>query len=121
MRVACVAMACVFAVGAFVQLNDPDPWLWILAYAVASALSLAAALGFRPVAVNAALALVFALWFASLAPTLVGAPSAAFSSFEMQASAHEEPREAVGLLLLAAWSAGLAGWGARARREVSPE
>jgi hypothetical protein len=113
-------MACVFAVGAFVQLNDPDPWLWILAYTVASGMSLAAALGFRPVAVNAALALVFALWFAALAPTLVGAPQAAFSSFAMQAADHEEPREAVGLLLLAVWSAGLAVWGARARRQAAP-
>ena len=121
MRAASVGMACVFAVGAFVQLNDPDPWLWILAYSVAAAMSLAAALGVRPVAVNAGLALVFALWFASLAPTLVGAPQAAFSSFEMQAAAHEEPREAVGLLLLAVWSAGLAAWGARARSHVVPQ
>ena len=113
MRVAAGVFAGLFLVGAIVQWNDPDPLLWIVAYAVAAGLSLAACLG-RPSRVACAVAaLVFGLWFLRLAPSLRGAPEAAFRSFQMQAGSHEEPREAVGLALLSGWNLALAVWSGR--------
>ena len=121
MRVAAGVFAGIFLVGAIVQWNDPDPMLWILGYAVAAGLSLAACLG-RPSRVGCAVAaLVFGLWFVRLAPSLRGAPEAAFTSFRMQASAHEEPREAVGLALLSGWNLSLAIWSGRRRASSRAE
>jgi hypothetical protein len=113
MRIASGLFAGIFAIGAIVQLNDPDPLLWILGYAVASVLSIAGALGRPHRVANALAAIVFGLWFLSLATSLAGAPQEAFTSFEMQADSHEEPREAVGLLLLCGWSAAMAVWAGR--------
>jgi len=112
-RVAAGVFAGIFLLGAIVQWNDPDPAIWILGYGVAAGLSLAACLG-RPSRVACSIAaIVFALWFVSLAPSLRGAPEAAFTSFQMQASSHEEPREAVGLALLSGWNLVLAIWAGR--------
>jgi len=113
MRVASAVFAAVFVVGALVQVNDPDPVLWMLGYVTAAVLSLAAAFGRPHRIANAVAAIAFGLWFLSLASSLAGAPREAFTSFQMQAEVHEEPREAVGLLLLAGWSAALAVWATR--------
>ncbi|MCP4907831.1 MAG: hypothetical protein GY910_22900 [bacterium] len=117
MRVAAGFFVALFVVGALVQLNDPDPIPWIAGYAIASVLSLAAALGRPHRIANAVAAILFGIWFVSLAPSLIGAPQEAFTSFEMQAVFHEEPREAGGLALLSSWSAALAYWAGR--RETS--
>ena len=106
----------IFLLSAAVQWNDPDPLVWIAGYLVAAGLSLAACFGQMPVFPNAAAAIVFGFWFLSLAGTIPGAPSAAFSSFKMRASTHEEPREAVGLLICAVWTTSLAVRGMRQRR-----
>jgi len=107
-----------FAVAAAVQWNDPDPLFWILGYGAASVLSALAAAGRVSVLPNAIAAIVFLLWFASLAPSLVAAPNEAFMSFEMRERSHEEPREAVGLVLCAVWSGVLVVWSRRRRVEV---
>ena len=110
MRIASGVFAAVFLLGAVVQLNDPDPFLWILAYAISAALSLAGAFG-RPYGIASAVAAaVYGIWFLTLAATLFGAPGEAFTSFRMQAETHEEPREAVGLILLSGWNAALFLW-----------
>ena len=57
---------------------------------------------------NATAAIVFAGWFVSLAATIPEAPEEAFTSFQMRETSHEEPREAIGLLLLAGWTGVLA-------------
>ena len=108
MRVAAGIFAVVFALGAVVQWNDPDPLLWIVGYATGAILSLAAAFGRPLYRSHLAASIAFGLWFLSLAPSLVGAPSEAFTSFEMTAGSHEEPREAGGLALLSGWNAVLA-------------
>ncbi len=108
MRVSCLSLAGVFALSAAVQWNDPDPGIWITVYLVGAAISAAAGFGRfwpRPTGLFGA---VVALWFASLAPSLPGAPGEAFTSFEMQAASHETPREAVGLAILASWMVFLA-------------
>lgn len=105
--------AVLFALAAAVQWNDPDPALWILGYLAVSALSVAAFTGRRLLIPNGVAALVFTVWFATLAPSLIGAPEEAFTSFKMKAAPHEEPREAVGLGLAAAWCGVLAVWSRR--------
>lgn len=117
MRIASGVFCAVFLLAVAVQWNDPDPLVWMLGYGLAAALSLVACFGRFPVLPNALAAIGFALWFLSLAAALPGAPSEAFTSFRMQSAAHEEPREAVGLLLCAAWTAALAFHG---RRHPSP-
>ena len=117
MRIASFVLTAIFVLGAAVQLNDPDPALWVAAYLVGAGLSLHAAIGGRAFVPNAIAALVYAGWFASLAASLPGAPGEAFTSFRMQASSHEEPREAVGLALLAIWSIVLAVQARRAARD----
>lgn len=114
--------AVLFLFAAAVQGNDPDPLVWIAAYLIAAGLSLAACLGRIPVLPNGLAAVCFALWFLSLAATLPGAPADAFTSFHMRAASHEEPREAIGLALCAAWTASLAIRGSRrARRRASAD
>ena len=95
MRRASAVFAAVFLLAAVVQWNDPDPWLWIAGYGFAAGLSAASALGRVWLWPNALAAVAFTLWFASLAASLPTAPSEAFTSFEMQATSHEEPREAM--------------------------
>ncbi len=114
MRKASGIFVAIFLLSAAVQWNDPDPLLWIAGYLVAAALSAAAFFGWIPVLPNACAALGFSLWFLSLATSLPGAPSEAFTSFEMVAPGHEEPREAIGLLICAVWTGLLAWRGARA-------
>ncbi|MBW2425918.1 MAG: hypothetical protein JRG86_16845 [Deltaproteobacteria bacterium] len=116
MKLAALVFAFVFLIAAAVQWNDPDPLLWILGYLLAAGLSAFAAAGRVAVLPSAGAAAIFALWFLSLAPSLFAAERAAFTSFQMQASSHEEPREAVGLLLAAGWCGALACW---ARRRLS--
>lgn len=108
-----------FVFAAAVQYNDPDPVVWIAGYATAAALSGLAFQGRWPVVPNAIAAIGFLAWFLSLAGTLPGAPSEAFTSFHMKAASHEEPREAIGLLLCAVWTAGIALRGWRQGRRAS--
>lgn len=108
-----VFFAVLFAGAAAVQWNDPDPAFWILGYLSVSALSVAAFLGRRLFFPNAVAAMVLGVWFVTLAPSLLGAPEEAFTSFKMKAAPHEEPREAVGLGLAAAWCVVLAVWSRR--------
>jgi len=118
MRIFASLFAGLFLVGAVVQWNDPDPYVWIAAYAFASSLSVAALLGHVVILPNAVAAAVFGVWFATIAASLMGAPSEAFKSFEMQAASHEEPREAVGLVLLSGWSATLAIKGVHVNKKI---
>lgn len=106
MRALAGCMAGVFTLGAAVQWNDPDPALWIAAYLAGAGIALAAALGRWLLWPSLLAAAVFGVAFAALAPGLLEAPGEAFTTFRMQAESHEEPREAVGLALLA----GFCGW-----------
>lgn len=120
-RIAAALMTAVFLLSAGVQWNDPDPWLWIGLYGLAALLSLAAALGRVPFMSNAAALGLFLVFAALWVPSLLGSRSEAFTSFEMKTKSDEEPREAGGLLLCAAWSAWLtrSAWRLRATRSPS--
>ena len=115
MRVAAGIFAAVFLLGAAVQWNDPDPFVWIAGYLAAAGLSLAACLGRRWRVACGVAAGVYGLWFLTLASSLPDAPEEAFTSFRMQSTSHEEPREAVGLALMAVWNGALAVWAGAAR------
>ena len=117
-RIACFIVSGVFLLGAVVQSNDPDPVLWILGYLVGAALSLHAGFGHRAFLPNMVAALVFGVWGATLVTTLLEAPVDAFTSFRMESDSHEEPREAVGLVLRSGWCAFLS---LRARPESERE
>jgi hypothetical protein len=115
-RAACLAMALLFACFTAVQYNDPDPARWMAIYGSAALVS---ALGaFRPSsswlpgAVVAAVALV---WSLAVALPIIGQPVAwnqVFATMRMVGPNVEETREALGLLIVAAWMAAIAvrGW-----------
>jgi hypothetical protein len=112
MRMLSAVFTALFLLAVAVQWNDPDPLSWMAGYGLAALLSALAWRGRLPVVPNALAALGFTLWFATLAYSLPGTPSEAFTSFHMRAASHEEPREAIGLLLCAGWTGWLAwrGW-----------
>ena len=104
-RKASAAMALLFVFAAVVQWNDPDPLAWIVLYGLAATLAGLAARGrarFAPNAAAAALFTALVLWWA---PSLEDARGEAFTSVQMKAAEDEEPRETIGLLLCAVWTA----------------
>jgi hypothetical protein len=108
-RLSFVAMAALFVFAAAVQINDPDPWLWVALYIAAASVSLAAL--WRPSqAVPAMLVAAIAiLWAATLVPAAArtSLPDL-FQSWEMMSVEMEEGRELAGLTLVAAWTGYLA-------------
>jgi hypothetical protein len=113
MRRAWIA-ANVVAIGTFVlfaalQLNDPDPWLWIPVYLAPAAISGVALAGRLPrwaPVVAAAAAVLAALPL--LATGIHAEPAKVVSDMKMHAAGVEEAREAIGLLMIAGWMAVLA-------------
>jgi hypothetical protein len=114
LRAAAALMCALFLLSVAVQVNDPDPWLWMPLYGVAALLAGLGAAGRLPLWPNAAALVLFLGLFALWAPSLVGARREAFEHFHMLSPADEEPREAGGLALCAAWSA-VQTWAARRR------
>lgn len=100
-------MAALFVFSAVLQLNDPDPWIWILIWGAAAVVAALAA--FRPAGAPRAFALVVAaaalVWAATLAPHAVGRVPIGrmFESWRMKDTLVEENRETFGLLIIGAW------------------
>ena len=118
MRIANAVMLAAFALSVVVQINDPDPLVWIAIYGCAAVACLLALLGRGHWSYPAILAAVASVWAARIAPRVVGAVpvSDMFGAFEMESVAIEESREMYGLLIVAVWMAVLAwrAFGARA-------
>jgi len=97
-------MSLIFACAAAVQANDPDPLLWIAAYAVVALQAGAHAWlnTVRPFACFG-FALLLGLWSLTLFGNLAGADASVFTSFEMTSSGAEEARECLGLLASAGY------------------
>jgi hypothetical protein len=111
-------LAAVFGFGAIVQVNDPDPLVWILMYGVASAMcvySMIRPAVYGPPVVVGLIALV---WAITLAPGVVGDIPFGdmFSAWEMKDTGIEQSREMYGLLLIAASMLGIAYANKRTRR-----
>jgi len=120
-RVADAVMLLLFALGAAVQLNDPDPVRWFAIYALAAAACLLSLLRRLHWALPAALCAVALGWSATLAPHVIGRVPFAdmFGAWEMKNVGIEESRETYGLLIIAAWMAVLV-LRARARAKPGP-
>lgn len=120
-RVASAGFALLFAFGAFVQWNDPDPLRWMAVYTAAAALSAAAVQGRMFVAPTALLLVVSVVWGVLWAPAFRYSSLAALQSFDMSNLQEEEVREAWGLVLLATWSAVLLFFALRQRQRRHQE
>jgi hypothetical protein len=94
-----------FVFSAIVQVNDPDPWLWMAIYGAAGAACLFSLVGrlnwWFPVLVG----IVALAWAATIAPRVVGQVpfTDMFAEFEMKDIGVEESREMYGLLLIGGW------------------
>jgi hypothetical protein len=119
LRAGAALMCALFLLSAAVQVNDPDPWLWMPLYGFAAALAGLGAAGRLPLAPNACALALFGVLLVLWSPSLAGARPAAFTSFEMRRPADEEPREALGLALCATWSAVQTAAAWRARRSAA--
>ena len=110
MKWLCWLMVAVFLLAIGVQYNDPDPVIWMLAYAAVAALTVGAALGRVPWRLSFALAVLLSLWGLYLAPAWREATLASFSTFTMHGE-DEVAREAGGLFFAVAWLLVLGFWG----------
>lgn len=123
-RVLDVLFAALFLFAASLQWNDPDPVRWVLIYTAAAAACVAALRRPRSWMLPGAVALVALGWAFALAARVVGQVElrSIFAEFKMTRSdpLQEEAREAVGLLLVAAWCAVLGVRAVRARRRAAP-
>jgi hypothetical protein len=109
-NVANIAMLVLFVASAVLQYNDPDPLGWAAIYglaAVACGLSSARRLPWVFAALVGAAALV---WAATFAPRVLGtaSPGDLVQSMKAETPQVEESREALGLLIVAAWMTVLA-------------
>src|SRR5690606_35064919 len=101
-------------VGALVQINDPDPWIWVSIYLFAAFLSGYVALGHYPLiplSIVAVLCLGGSLYYFPPSVSEWIAQEWAQQDLTMKTMAMEEARESLGLLLIAivlgiAWFAG---------------
>ena len=109
-------MLAAFAMSVFVQVNDPDPWLWMAIYGAAGVVTALLIAGRLQWWMAAAVAVVTAIWAATIAPRVIGKVPfmSMFGAFEMQNIGIEESREMYGLLLIALWCA-VAAWRSRTR------
>lgn len=100
-------LALVFAFGAALQYNDPDPLVWMLVWGAAALVAALAA--FRRAGSPRSLALIVAVialvWAAVLGSRAVGRVPLArmFESWRMKDAQVEENRETFGLVLIGAW------------------
>lgn len=117
-----VVMLLAFVFSVLVQVNDPDPLVWMTVYglaAVACGLSIARRGHWT---FPAAVAVATVIWAVTIAPRVVGRVPFLdmFGAFEMADAGIEESREMYGMLLVAAWMTVLSVRRAR-RRRAEPE
>ena len=109
-----------FAFSAIVQINDPDPLVWIAIY-VAAGVVCGLELALRNVWWGPATVGVVALiWAGTIAPRVLGVVpfGSMFQEFEMKDIHVEESREMYGLLIVSVWMLAISYAGARRRRAV---
>ena len=103
-KLLCAAMVIVFLLAAGVQLNDPDPSLWIVLYLSAVALTILHVLRRAPLVVIVILTLVYGAGVAYLSHRFPDTSLQAFKSVGMSSIVEEEVRELWGLVILTGWS-----------------
>ena len=110
-----------FAFSAIVQINDPDPLLWIAIY-VAAVVVCGLEMRQRAPWWAAPLVGVMALlWASTIAPRVLGVVpfTSMFQEFEMKDFGVEESREMYGLTIVAVWMLAIAWVGSRRRRATA--
>jgi FtsH-binding integral membrane protein len=105
-------LAAVFAAFAALNLNDPDPELWVTVYAVVAGVFLLAAFGRTDRRVSGLVALLLAVWMATMAQGMLEWARMGFPTITGSMKA-EEPhievvREFLGLLIAVLALSGLA-------------
>jgi hypothetical protein len=102
-RLAGAALVPLFALAAYVQLNDPDPVAWVAVYGAAALISGAVAAGRAPIAPAAVLAAVATAWSLTLLPGVLLRPASVdgLTTWHMIDNSAEESRELIGLLIVA--------------------
>jgi hypothetical protein len=100
------AMAALFAAGAVLQLNDPDPVGWFVVYAAAATSSFMVSVRSKAWLLAAPTAAAAIVWAVVLRASMAEwAPlSTLFAEFEMRSVAVEETREVLGLGIIALWA-----------------
>jgi hypothetical protein len=96
-------LALVFAAFAYLNLNDPDPVIWVLAYGAVAVLCACAAFGRADRRIIGALAVALFCWMCTMLPGMIAWCKAGMPSIteEMQATAPhiEVVREFLGLTI----------------------
>lgn len=103
-------MLLAFAISVIVQINDPDPFVWMAIYGAAAlvcALEITRRARWWMATMVGGVALV---WAVTIAPRVIGAVpfTDMFGAFEMSNVGIEESREMYGLLTIAGWMAAIA-------------
>ena len=116
-------MATLFLFGAVVQLNDPDPWLWVGIYLAASLATVASVRWPAQIILPVIVGTVAIIWAVTLAPAVVARVPflEMFSAWEMQNVGIEQSREMYGLLVIALWMFVLAWRGSKSKRSSQQE
>ncbi|NND71883.1 MAG: hypothetical protein HKN43_09905 [Rhodothermales bacterium] len=113
-------LAAVFAFGALVQINDPDPFLWIAIYLIAASTCIFSI--YRPAMILPALTIgIIALaWAAWLSPSVIGNTpfTDMFGAWEMKDNSIEKSREMYGLIFITVAMFALAYLGKRESRKT---
>lgn len=108
--IANVVMLLAFVFSVIVQFNDPDPLLWAAIYSAAAIVCFFELRRRTNPLVPLGIAVVTAIWAATIAPRVVGKVrfSAMFAEFEMANTGIEESREMYGLLFIGLWMGAVA-------------
>lgn len=102
--IANVLVLLVFLFGIVVQFNDPDPWRWVIVYALGAAACVQALLRRGPWWLPGLGAAVAIAWAATIVPRAMGVRFGEMvEEFEMKDVRIEEAREMWGLVIIAFW------------------
>lgn len=104
-----------FLLAALVQLNDPDPGVWIVAYLIAAGTAGLAMFGRTSQPMSGLLAAVYAVAAWASFPHVSSEASLGLSGFGMASLGVEEMRESLGLGICAVWTGYLAIQGEKIR------
>lgn len=105
MRIASAIAFGLFVLAAAVQLNDPDPGIWIVAYGIAAATAVGAFFGAVRLPITGSLAALYLVAAWRSFPHGTDGASLGFSDFGMSSLGVEEMRESLGLGICALWTA----------------
>lgn len=112
--------AVLFLFGALVQLNDPDPLVWLVIYLVAALVSIFAIRKPRHLLAPVLVFVVTVVWALTLVPAVIQhVPfTDMFGAWEMKNEGIEKSREMYGLLIIASWMALLSVSAIKKRRSM---